>query len=90
MLSSLAPNFNVCFAVENRIERDSESSNDLDAAIKAVLAQSSIRVVVVFAEKISALRLLEAARQDKDARKLIWISSDAWKQGNEPERTANK
>lgn len=79
MLTSLAGNYSVCFSVERRIEKDGAHESDIEEALKDILDRRHLRVVVVFAEKASAHRLLRFARRHPAARKLIWISSDSWR-----------
>ncbi|XP_065348662.1 metabotropic glutamate receptor 3-like isoform X2 [Cloeon dipterum] len=80
MLKSLAANYSVCFSVERRIERDgSTHESDINEAMQDILKRKHLRVVVVFAEKASAHRLLRYAKANKQASELIWISSDSWR-----------
>jgi len=79
MLTSLAANYSVCFSVERRIEKDSSNEADIEAAMSDILKRRHLKVVVVFAEKASAHRLLRFAKANMEARKLIWISSDSWR-----------
>ncbi|XP_059490999.1 metabotropic glutamate receptor 2-like [Neocloeon triangulifer] len=79
MLMSLAANYSVCFSVERRIERESAHDTDIEEAMLDILKRKHLRVVVVFAEKASAHRLLRYAKANKQASELVWISSDSWR-----------
>ena len=54
-----------------------EKDNNYDDVIKKLQSNPITKVVVVFADRIPAGKLLEAAKRMK-ALNFIWVGSDAW------------
>ena len=55
----------------------SDKENNYDAVIEKLQFNTMTKVVVVFADRIPAGKLLEAAKKRK-ALNFIWVGSDAW------------
>ncbi|XP_046396653.1 metabotropic glutamate receptor 2-like isoform X2 [Ischnura elegans] len=77
-LSTLAGNYSVCFSTPQRIDKDRFTADDYDRVIHTLVNKTNVRVVVVFAEKTTTMRLLDAAHRNGAYSRFIWIGSDAW------------
>ncbi|XP_024946277.1 metabotropic glutamate receptor 4 isoform X2 [Cephus cinctus] len=77
-LVSLANNYSICFSAPQRIEKEHFTAEDYDNVIRTIANKTEVRVVVLFAEKIMTLRVLEAARRIGVGTRFVWIGSDAW------------
>ncbi|XP_068084328.1 metabotropic glutamate receptor 3 [Anabrus simplex] len=77
-LSELAANYSICFTTPQRIDKDHFTDKDYRQVVDNIAARKDVRVVVVFAEKLTILRLLDAARQKGMGSHFVWLGSDAW------------
>ncbi|XP_071451567.1 metabotropic glutamate receptor 3-like [Hetaerina americana] len=84
-LSALAANYSVCFSTPQRIDKERFTASDYDTVIHTLVNKTNVRVVVVFAEKTTTMRLLDAAHRNGVDSRFIWIGSDAWKSVNDEE-----
>ncbi|XP_046477673.1 metabotropic glutamate receptor 6 isoform X1 [Neodiprion pinetum] len=84
-LDSLASNYSICFSAPHRINKEQFSDEDYDGVIRTITNKTEVRVVVLFAEKSTTLRVLEAARRVGVGERFVWIGSDAWSTANHKE-----
>ncbi|XP_023290686.1 metabotropic glutamate receptor 3 [Orussus abietinus] len=84
-LVSLANNYSVCFSAPQRIDEEHFAAEDYDNVIRTIASQTDVRVVVLFAEKSTTLRVLKAARRMGVGTRFVWIGSDAWSTANHRE-----
>ncbi|XP_014203479.1 metabotropic glutamate receptor 6-like [Copidosoma floridanum] len=81
-LLSLASSYKVCFTSPQRVDKDAFGPQDYDKVINFIRKKTNVRVVVLFAEKVSSLRVMDAARRLKLGSYFVWIGSDAWSTNN--------
>ncbi|CAG5104224.1 Similar to Grm4: Metabotropic glutamate receptor 4 (Mus musculus) [Cotesia congregata] len=81
-LVSLANNYSICFSAPQRIDKEHFVAEDYDNVIRTITNKTQVRVVVLFAEKTTTLRVLEAARRLGVGTRFVWIGSDAWPSTN--------
>ncbi|XP_011501835.1 PREDICTED: metabotropic glutamate receptor 3-like [Ceratosolen solmsi marchali] len=81
-LVSLANKYSVCFSAPQRIDKDRFLPEDYDNVIRTITNKTEVRVVVLFAEKVATLHVMEAARRLGVGRRFVWIGSDAWSSSN--------
>ncbi|XP_076662884.1 metabotropic glutamate receptor 6 isoform X2 [Andrena cerasifolii] len=77
-LVSLAGEYNVCFSAPHRISEDRFTAEDYDSVVRTITQKTDVRVVVLFAEKSTTLRVLEAARRVGVGSRFVWLGSDSW------------
>ncbi|XP_076754284.1 metabotropic glutamate receptor 6 [Xylocopa sonorina] len=78
-LISLAGEYSVCFSAPQRISRDRFTEDDYEQVVRTIVEKTDVRVVVLFAEKATTLRVLEAARTVvRDGSRFVWLCSDSW------------
>ncbi|CAK9832016.1 Metabotropic glutamate receptor [Anthophora retusa] len=78
MLASLAGEYSVCFSAPHRISEDRFTDKDYDNVVRTIAEKTDVRVVVLFAEKSTTLRVLEAARRVAVGSRFVWLGSDSW------------
>ncbi|KAK0093640.1 hypothetical protein PV326_013034 [Microctonus aethiopoides] len=84
-LVSLASNYSICFSAPQRIDKERFIAEDYDNVIRTIANKTEVRVVVLFAEKMSTVRVLEAAQRLGVGTRFVWIGSDAWSNTNHRE-----
>ncbi|XP_048505031.1 metabotropic glutamate receptor 6-like isoform X2 [Athalia rosae] len=77
-LVSLASNYSVCFSAPQRIDNEQYTDEDYNNVIRTISNKTDVKVVVLFAEKSTTLKVLEAARRLGVGSRFVWIGSDAW------------
>ncbi|XP_017764397.1 PREDICTED: metabotropic glutamate receptor 6-like [Eufriesea mexicana] len=77
-LTSLAGEYSVCFSAPHRISEDRFTEEDYDRVVRTIAEKTDVRVVVLFAEKSTTLRVLEAARRVGVGTRFVWLGSDSW------------
>ncbi|KOC68808.1 Metabotropic glutamate receptor [Habropoda laboriosa] len=77
-LVSLAGEYSICFSAPHRISEDRFSEEDYDNVVRTIAEKTDVRVVVLFAEKSTTLRVLEAARRVNVGSRFVWLGSDSW------------
>ncbi|KAG9427873.1 metabotropic glutamate receptor 2 isoform X1 [Apis mellifera carnica] len=83
MLVSLAANYSICFSKQQRISKDRFKDDDYDVVVRTIAEKTDVKVVVLFAEKATTLRVLEAARRVHVGSRFVWLCSDAWPDHND-------
>lgn len=76
-LEKFAPKYKVCFATSQRINVEQYQEIDYDRVIQN-LFKTSAKVVVMFADKKSARRLMAAVKRQQAVDRFVWIGSDGW------------
>ncbi|XP_057342026.1 metabotropic glutamate receptor 3-like isoform X2 [Microplitis mediator] len=84
-LVSLANNYSICFSAPQRIDKEHFVAEDYDNVIRTITNKTQVRVVVLFAEKTTTLRVLEAASRLGVGTRFVWIGSDTWSSTNHRE-----
>ncbi|XP_063988055.1 metabotropic glutamate receptor 6-like [Diachasmimorpha longicaudata] len=84
-LVSLANNYSICFSAPQRIDKERFVDEDYDNVIRTIANKTEVRVVVIFSERSTTLRVLEAARRLNLGTRFVWIGSDAWSNTNHRE-----
>ncbi|XP_076640477.1 metabotropic glutamate receptor 6 [Colletes latitarsis] len=77
-LASLAAEYSVCFTGPHRISEERFTAEDYDDVVRTIAEKTEVRVVVLFAEKSTTLRVLEAARRVGVGSRFVWLGSDSW------------
>ncbi|XP_043249724.1 metabotropic glutamate receptor 4-like [Colletes gigas] len=77
-LASLASEYSVCFTGPHRISEERFTAEDYDDVVRTIAEKTEVRVVVLFAEKSTTLRVLEAARRVGVGSRFVWLGSDSW------------
>ncbi|XP_015430249.1 PREDICTED: metabotropic glutamate receptor-like [Dufourea novaeangliae] len=77
-LASLAAEYSICFSAPQRIREDRFTAEDYDNVVRTIAEKTDVRVVVLFAEKSTTLRVLEAARRVDVGSRFVWLGSDSW------------
>ncbi|XP_053971463.1 metabotropic glutamate receptor 6-like isoform X2 [Hylaeus volcanicus] len=77
-LASFAAEYSVCFTGPHRISEDRFASSDYEDVVRTIAEKTDVRVVVLFAEKSTTLRVLEAARRMGVGSRFVWLGSDSW------------
>ncbi|XP_034186753.2 metabotropic glutamate receptor 6 isoform X3 [Osmia lignaria lignaria] len=80
-LVSLAGEYSICFSAPQRISQDRFTIDDYDNVVRTIAEKTEVRVVVLFAEKSTTLRVLEAARRVGVGSRFVWLGSDSWPDG---------
>ncbi|XP_058793488.1 metabotropic glutamate receptor 7-like isoform X2 [Phymastichus coffea] len=80
-LVDLASKYSICFSAPQRIDTERFSPEDYDNVIRTIANKTEVRVVI-FAEKIATLYVMEAARRLGVGTRYVWIGSDAWSTSN--------
>ncbi|XP_031777068.1 metabotropic glutamate receptor 2-like isoform X2 [Nasonia vitripennis] len=81
-LVSLASKYSICFSAPQRIDKERFSREDYDNVIRTIANKTEVRVVVLFAEKVTTLHVMDAARRLGVGTRFVWIGSDAWSTSN--------
>ncbi|XP_043461432.1 metabotropic glutamate receptor 8-like isoform X2 [Leptopilina heterotoma] len=84
-LVSLASKYSICFSAPQKIAKERFLSEDYDSVIQIISNRTEVRVVVLFAEKVTTLKVLESAKRLGVGEKYVWIGSDAWSNNNHRE-----
>ncbi|XP_066587920.1 metabotropic glutamate receptor 3-like isoform X1 [Prorops nasuta] len=84
-LVSLSSNYSICFSAPQRIDKEHFVAEDYDNVIRTIANKTDVRVVVIFAEKSTTLRVLQAARRLGVGTRFVWIGSDSWSTSNHRE-----
>ncbi|XP_033223425.1 metabotropic glutamate receptor 8-like [Belonocnema kinseyi] len=84
-LVSLADKYSICFSAPQKIDKERFLTEDYDNVIQIISNRTEVRVVVLFAEKITTLKVLESARRLGVGSRYVWIGSDAWSNSNHRE-----
>ncbi|XP_011307133.1 metabotropic glutamate receptor 3 isoform X1 [Fopius arisanus] len=84
-LVSLANNYSICFSAPQKIDKERFTDEDYKNVIRTIANTTEVRVVVIFSERSTTLRVLEAARTLGFETKFVWIGSDAWSNTNHRE-----
>lgn len=77
-LQELARQYNICFSNPQSINVDHFDEEAYDTVIKNLMHRINARVVVVFADKVTARNVMSAAKRRQAINRFIWIGSDAW------------
>ncbi|XP_020721541.2 metabotropic glutamate receptor 6 [Bombus terrestris] len=77
-LASFASEYSICFSAPHRISEDRFTDDDYDNVVRTIAEKTDVRVVVLFAEKSTTLRVLEAARRVGVGSRFVWLGSDSW------------
>ncbi|XP_076239392.1 metabotropic glutamate receptor 4 [Calliopsis andreniformis] len=77
-LASLAVEYSICFSAPHRISEDRFTVEDYDNVVRTIAEKTEVRVVVLFAEKSTTLRVLEAAKRVGVGSRFVWLGSDSW------------
>nr|APC26117.1 metabotropic glutamate receptor type 3 [Homarus americanus] len=72
-----ASEYNVCFPTPHHRLSSDDSEDDYKRVVTALI-KGKANVVVVFAEKQVALRLLETVRLRGQQNRFLWLGSDGW------------
>ncbi|KAF7380130.1 hypothetical protein HZH66_014485 [Vespula vulgaris] len=81
-LTSLAYLYSICFSTPQRINKEHFKNEDYDTVIRTIANKTDVRVVVLFAEKSTTLRVLDAAKRLNVGTRFLWIGSDSWSSSN--------
>ncbi|KAK2583346.1 hypothetical protein KPH14_009344 [Odynerus spinipes] len=81
-LVSLANDYSICFSAPQRINKEYFTTEDYDNVIRTIANKTDVRVVILFAEKSTTLRVLEAAERLGVGTRFLWIGSDSWSNSN--------
>ncbi|XP_043683575.1 metabotropic glutamate receptor 2-like isoform X1 [Vespula pensylvanica] len=81
-LTSLAYLYSICFSTPQRINKEHFTNEDYDTVIRTIANKTDVRVVVLFAEKSTTLRVLDAAKRLNVGTRFLWIGSDSWSSSN--------
>ncbi|XP_076162365.1 metabotropic glutamate receptor 4 [Ptiloglossa arizonensis] len=84
-LASLANEYSVCFTDPHRISEDRFADEDYENVVRAIAGKTEVRVVVLFAEKSTTLRVLVGARRAGLGSRFVWLGSDSWPEEEEEE-----
>ncbi|XP_034939514.1 metabotropic glutamate receptor 3-like [Chelonus insularis] len=84
-LVSLATNYSICFSAPQKIDKERFVAEDYNKIIQTITKETEVRVVVLFAEKLATLQVLEAAKRLGVETRFVWIGSDAWSSTNHHE-----
>ncbi|KAL2735883.1 metabotropic glutamate receptor 4 isoform X1 [Vespula squamosa] len=81
-LTSLASLYSICFSTPQRINKEHFKNEDYDTVIRTIANKTDVRVVVLFAEKSTTLRVLDAAKRLNVGTRFLWIGTDSWSSSN--------
>ncbi|XP_069690823.1 metabotropic glutamate receptor 6-like isoform X3 [Periplaneta americana] len=77
-LRSLAASYNVCFSAPQRVDKEHFGERGYDIVLDNIVNKTEVRVVVVFADKSTTQKLMDAARHHGVVGRFVWIVCDAW------------